>query len=81
MEGLGVDAGGLSVLSSGHSSERNCPGVMPTSFGGNEVARNLEKDLKTAGKSAEIHIYAGTNHAFVNDTRPDVYDAKYAKTA
>ena len=32
------------------------------------------------GKSVEIVIYPGTDHAFFNDTRPEVYDAE-ASTA
>ena len=44
-----------------------------------ESARELEKTLKDAGKSVEIHIYDGAEHAFFNDTRPDVYHEEYAK--
>lgn len=44
-----------------------------------EVAHKLEGDLKAAGKSVEVHIYPGVNHAFFNDTRAEVYDAKAAE--
>lgn len=46
-----------------------------------EVARKVESDLKAAGKKVEIHIFAGADHAFFNDTRPEVYHADYAKQA
>lgn len=44
-----------------------------------EVARELEKTLKGAGKNIEIHIYDGADHAFFNDTRTEVYHAEHAK--
>lgn len=44
-----------------------------------EVARGLEADLKAAGKSVEIHVYAGAQHAFFNDTRAEVFHEAYAK--
>jgi carboxymethylenebutenolidase len=31
---------------------------------------DFEKDMKEAGKSLEVHVYAGAGHAFLNDTRP-----------
>ncbi|MFQ3599194.1 MAG: dienelactone hydrolase family protein [Chloroherpetonaceae bacterium] len=36
----------------------------------------LETQLQSAGKRYEFHTYPNTTHAFFNDTRPDVYDAK-----
>ena len=42
-------------------------------------ARELESSLKSQGKEAEFHIYPDTEHAFFNDTRPDVYKAEAAK--
>lgn len=44
-----------------------------------EVARKVERDLKAAGKQAEIHIYPGVDHAFFNDTREAVYNKKAAE--
>ena len=38
-------------------------------------ARELEAKLKSLGKSAEIHIYPDTDHAFFNDDRPEVFNA------
>ena len=43
-----------------------------------EAARQLERDLKAAGKSADVTVFDGADHAFFNDTRPDVYDAARA---
>lgn len=43
-----------------------------------DVARSLEADLEAAGKTATITVFAGADHAFFNDTRPDVYHADYA---
>jgi carboxymethylenebutenolidase len=40
-----------------------------------EAVRALEERMRAHGKSVETHIYPGTDHAFFNDTRPEVYDA------
>jgi carboxymethylenebutenolidase len=45
------------------------------------AARELEAKLKSLGKRAEFHIYPGTDHAFFNDTRPEVYDPAAATDA
>ena len=45
------------------------------------AARELEARLKSLGKRAEFHIYPGTDHAFFNDTRPEVYDDAAAADA
>lgn len=46
-----------------------------------EAVRALEEKLRDRGKSVEMHIYPGTDHAFFNDTRPEVYDAAAAADA
>jgi carboxymethylenebutenolidase len=46
-----------------------------------EAVRALEQKLKERGKRVEMHIYPGTDHAFFNDTRPEVYDADAAADA
>jgi len=46
-----------------------------------EAVKGLEATLRAKGKNATFHIYPGTQHAFFNDTRPEVYDAAVAKTA
>ena len=45
------------------------------------AVEELEKRFAAAGKSIETHIYPGTDHAFFNDTRPEVYDAEAAADA
>jgi carboxymethylenebutenolidase len=45
------------------------------------VAHELEEQLNKHGKSAEMHIYPGVDHAFFNDTRPEVYSEAAAKDA
>jgi carboxymethylenebutenolidase len=39
------------------------------------AVRALEERMREHGKSIETHIYPGADHAFFNDTRPEVYDA------
>ena len=46
-----------------------------------EAVRRLESDLRAAGKRAQCTIFPGVDHAFLNDTRPDVYDANAAARA
>jgi carboxymethylenebutenolidase len=46
-----------------------------------EVARKLERDVRSAGKQIEVHIYPGADHAFFNDTRPDVFNREAATDA
>lgn len=50
-------------------------------FFGPEAARELERTLHDLGKDATFHIYEGTDHAFFNDTRPEVYDEHAAAMA
>jgi carboxymethylenebutenolidase len=44
-----------------------------------EAAAALKKRIQDAGKQVEFHQYSGTEHAFFNDTRPEVYNAGAAK--
>jgi carboxymethylenebutenolidase len=46
-----------------------------------DVVRALEDTVREHGKSIETHIYPGTDHAFFNDTRPEVYDREAAADA
>ena len=46
-----------------------------------EAVKELEATLRGKGKNATFHVYPGTQHAFFNDTRPEMYDAAVAKTA
>ena len=43
-----------------------------------DAVRDLESTLKGLGKDVEFHIYEGTEHAFFNDSRSDVYKAEAA---
>lgn len=40
-----------------------------------EKGRELEARLRELGKEVEVVVYENANHAFFNDTRPEVYDA------
>lgn len=42
------------------------------------AVKDLADRLTKAGKKFEFKTYAGANHAFFNDTRPEVYDAAAA---
>lgn len=46
-----------------------------------EAAQGLEATLRGLGKTATLHVYPGVDHAFFNDTRPEVYNAAAAATA
>jgi carboxymethylenebutenolidase len=50
-------------------------------FAGPAAVRALEKQLHDLGKDATMHIHAGCEHAFFNDTRPEVFDASAARIA
>lgn len=50
-------------------------------FFGPDKARGLEADLKAAGVDAEITIWPGVDHAFFNDTRPEVHDPEVSAQA
>jgi carboxymethylenebutenolidase len=45
------------------------------------AVRALEERMREHGKSIETHIYPGADHAFFNNTRPEVYDAGAAADA
>ena len=47
-----------------------------------ETARALVRTLRSAGNDdVSIHIYPEADHAFFNDTRPEVYDAEASALA
>jgi carboxymethylenebutenolidase len=46
-----------------------------------EQGRQLEKELKDMGKDAELVVYPNADHAFFNDTRPEVHNATAAQDA
>lgn len=46
-----------------------------------EAVRALEAQLKDLGKDVELNVYPDTDHAFFNDTRPEVYDPEASTIA
>jgi carboxymethylenebutenolidase len=46
-----------------------------------EAARSLEAALRDAGVDATLHVHPACDHAFFNDSRPEVYDAAASATA
>jgi carboxymethylenebutenolidase len=46
-----------------------------------EKMENLRESLARHGKEGEVKIYEGADHAFFNDTRPEVYDPAAAADA
>jgi len=58
----------------GHYAERD-------DFFGPDAARALEQELRGLGKDVEFHVYEGAQHAFFNDTRPEVHDPEASATA
>lgn len=51
------------------------------SFTPPEAVKELEAKLRSLNKEAELIIYEGVDHAFFNDTRPEVYNAEAANKA
>ncbi|MHB8190710.1 MAG: dienelactone hydrolase family protein [Ferrimicrobium sp.] len=58
----------ISAAIQGHYAEHD-------DFASPKRVRELETRLIDAGKRVEFYVYPGTNHAFFNDSRPEVYDA------
>jgi carboxymethylenebutenolidase len=48
---------------------------------GPDAVRALEAQLHGLGKDATLHIHPGADHAFFNDTRPEVFDASASSIA
>jgi carboxymethylenebutenolidase len=69
-----LDLSGLEAAVLGIFAERDA-------FVTPDAARKLEADLKGAGKRATFQIVPGVDHAFMNDRRPDVFDARAAARA
>ena len=46
-----------------------------------EAVDTLEAQLKDAGADYTLYRYEGREHAFMNETRPEVYDAEAAREA
>ncbi len=65
----------LAAVVEGHYAETDRGTAAP------EAVKELEATLRTKGKDATFHVYPGTQHAFFNDTRPEVYDAEVSQVA
>ncbi len=46
-----------------------------------DAVHALEAKLRELGKDATLHVHPGAQHAFFNDTRPEVYDADASTVA
>ncbi len=46
-----------------------------------QTVRDLEAKVRASGQRADFTIFDGVQHAFMNDTRPDVHDAEAAERA
>jgi len=46
-----------------------------------EAVAELEAKLEGLGKDVQFHMYEGADHAFFNDTRPEVHDPEASATA
>ena len=50
-------------------------------FFGPDLVQGLQEQLDELGKDADLEVYPGVDHAFFNDTRPEVYDAEASDRA
>jgi carboxymethylenebutenolidase len=50
-------------------------------FAGPAAVTALEEQLRGLGKDATLHIHAGADHGFFNDTRPEVHDPEASRIA
>jgi carboxymethylenebutenolidase len=74
-EGVEPDYGAIKGAVLGHYAEHD-------EWASPEVARGLETGLKAAGNDdVTVHIYEGAEHAFFNDTRPEVHDEAASRVA
>jgi carboxymethylenebutenolidase len=65
------DYSAMSAAVLGHYAEKD-------DFFTPEAANTLAEQLHDMGKSVEIIVYPDADHAFFNDTRPEVYDEEAA---
>jgi carboxymethylenebutenolidase len=66
------DLGRIRAAVLGHFAEND-------DFAGHASVDPLEQRLREAGVEVEFHWYPGTDHAFFNDTRPEVHDPDAAR--
>ena len=68
------DWGNLAAAVQGHYAEED-------DHAGPDKVAALEQELQDLGKDVEMFVYPGTEHAFFNDTRPEVYNEAAARLA
>jgi carboxymethylenebutenolidase len=73
-EGAQPDWSKLQAAVQGHYAERDA-------FFGPEQVKGLQDQLRAVGVEADLYIHPGVDHAFFNDTRPEVYDEQEAQRA
>jgi carboxymethylenebutenolidase len=73
-EGAEPDWSKVEAAISGHFAEND-------TFFTPEKVRALEERLRAEGKECTLIIHPGTEHAFFNDARPEVYDREAAEKA
>ena len=73
-QGPTPDWSGLGGPVQGHYAEDD-------DFAGPAAVEKLRTDITAAGGEVELFLYPGTQHAFFNDTRPEVHDAAASATA
>lgn len=72
--GVQPDYSRMAAAVQGHYAEND-------SFFGPDQVKQLQDQLRAAGKEADLYIHPGVDHAFFNDTRPEVYDEQEAQRA
>ncbi len=74
-EGAEPDYGSITGAVLGHYAA-NDPWATP------QLCRDIERQIRVGGNfDVTMHVYAGTEHAFFNDSRPEVYAARAAALA
>ncbi|GAC1364923.1 MAG: dienelactone hydrolase family protein [Acidimicrobiales bacterium] len=69
-----ADWAAMTAAVQGHYAEND-------DFAGPKAVAELDSKLKALGKDVDFHLYPGTEHAFFNDDRPEVYNAEAAAAA
>jgi carboxymethylenebutenolidase len=73
-QGAEPDWSKLQAAVQGHYAERDA-------FFGPDKVKDLQDQLRAVGVDADLYIHPGVDHAFFNDTRPEVYDEQEAQRA
>jgi carboxymethylenebutenolidase len=74
LPGVQPDLGNIKGAVVGHYAENDA-------WASPATARALEGQIRDAGAGVEFHIYAGAQHGFFNDTRPEVHDPAASQTS